>query len=195
MPKIFISIFTFTLLLFNVSNVNAKLTLKEVRTASNDVLVVFFTSDKIDVNEADIKDVSEWSINGQPAKSINKYVVQADQCDHHIYLQTDQLVKGKEYSIKTPYGNTKFTFDPKNILCDSIKVNQAGYSARSKSRYANFAIWLGTGGNRKISGVLPGFRSAQGPRHPPCLQLACCGPRDRRDLHRAGWCAAPTRSR
>ena len=75
--------------------------------------------------------------------------------DHHIYLQTETFENGKEYSLNTPYGNTKFTFNPKTIQCESIKVNQAGYSALSKKRYANFSIWLGTGGSRIIEGDLP----------------------------------------
>ena len=147
-----------TLLVFSISNADAKLTLKEARTASNDILAVFFTSDIIDVNESDIVDVSAWSINGQPVKAIYRYVVQADPCDHHIFIQTEPLVKGKEYSLQTPYGDTKFIFLPSNILCESIKINQAGYSALSKTRYANFAIWLGTGGSRKIEGDLPDYQ-------------------------------------
>ena len=157
MPRVLTTIITIFLFACSISTANAKLTLKEVRTASNDVLVAFFSSDKIDVNEAEINDLSTWQINGHPVKNIFKYAVQADPCDHHVYLQVETLVKGKEYSLKTPYGNTEFIFNPGNILCESIKVNQAGYSALSKKRYANFAIWLGTGGNRKISGELPGY--------------------------------------
>jgi len=157
MPKIFTTILITIILVFHFSNANARLTLKEIRTASNDVLIVFFTSDIIDINEVDINDLSGWSINGQPVKSVYKYVSQADPCDHHIYLQTTTLVKGKEYDVKTPYGNKKFTFKPQNILCESIKINQAGYSALSKRRYANFSIWLGTGGSRKIEDTLPDY--------------------------------------
>ena len=87
------------------------LKLKEIRTASNDVLVAFFTSDKANVNETDIRDKSKWLINGKPAKNIFKYVMQADECDHHVYLQTEILIEGREYSIETPYGSRKFKFD------------------------------------------------------------------------------------
>ncbi len=146
------------IILLNVSNTYAELTLKEVRTASKNILVAFFTSDIIDVNEADISNTKDWKINKRPVKKIYKYVMQADPCDHHIYLETNNLKKGKKYFLQTPYGNTEFVYNPANILCESIKINQAGYSALSKTRYANFAIWLGTGGSRKIGGALPGYK-------------------------------------
>jgi endoglucanase len=135
----------------------ARLNIREVRSASNDVLVIFFTSDTLDLNEVDISNPAAWKINGQPCKSIHRYSTKADMCDHHIYLQTDDLTEGKEYNITTPYGSRKFRFDSKTIFCEAIKTNQAGYSALSKVRYANFAIWLGTGGSRKIEGPLPSY--------------------------------------
>lgn len=140
---------------------HAKLTLKEVRTASKDVLVVFLKSDTLDVNEADITTLSDWQVNGQPVKSIFRYATQADPCDHHIYLQTDNLVEGKKYKLATPYGEKKFRFRAREIFCESIKTNQAGYSALSKIRYANLSIWLGTGGSRKIEGELPEYEVFQ----------------------------------
>ena len=157
MFKILTAVYVIILLSCNVFNAEARLKLREVRTASDDILVAFFESDRIDVNEADISDMSGWRVNGQTIKGIYKYVVQADPCDHHIYLEADRLVKGREYSLETPYGNIRFTFSPRNILCESIKVNQAAYSALSKTRYANFAVWLGTGGSRKIKGDLPAY--------------------------------------
>lgn len=146
------------LILLTCTNSYAELTLKEVRTASKDVLALLFTSDIIDINEADITNPAVWKINGEPAKGIYKYVMQADPCDHHVYLETNKLLKGEKYFLQTPYGNTEFVYNPANILCESIKINQAGYSALSKTRYANFAIWLGTGGSRRIHGFLPGYK-------------------------------------
>jgi endoglucanase len=156
MPRILKIIVTLILLI--CSNSYAELTLKEIRTASNDVLVVFYTSDKIDINEADISNPTAWKINGAPAKGIYKYVMQPDPCDHHIYIKTEQLNDGKEYMVETPYGNKRFVFTSDDILCESIKVNQAGYSALSKTRYANFAIWLGTGGSQKMEGNIPVYK-------------------------------------
>ena len=51
MSRVYIAIFTMLLLLCSFPNADAKLTLKEVRTASNDVLVAFFNSNIVDVNE------------------------------------------------------------------------------------------------------------------------------------------------
>jgi endoglucanase len=144
-------------ILFCISHVEAKLTLQEVRTVSKDVLVAFFTSDTTDIYEADVQDSLSWKINGQPALKIFRYATRADACDHHIYLQTTELVEAKNYLIETPHGNLSFQFNERETFCESIKTNQVGYSPISKKRYANFAIWLGTGGSRKIDGALPTY--------------------------------------
>jgi endoglucanase len=145
------------LILGFISMVHAKLTLQEVRTAAKDVLVVVFTSDTTNVNEADVEHPDLWQINGQSPKAIYRYATQADECDHHIYLQTSGLIEGNNYHLETPYGNVAFQFSDRKIFCESIKTNQVGYSALSNKRYANFAIWLGTGGSRKIDGTLPAY--------------------------------------
>jgi endoglucanase len=145
---------------------NAQLSFKEIRTASDTVLVAFFKSTNvsgpvwetiIQTNEVNTDDPTLWKLNGQPVAAINKFVTEADACDYHIYLQTPKLVTGKTYTLETPYGNTNFVFDDKQIFCESIKVNQNAYSALSHVRYANFAIWLGDGGVKQISGDLPTY--------------------------------------
>lgn len=138
-------------------NAQAKLTLQEIRSASKDVLVVFFTSDTLNLSEVDISNVSGWTINGEPCRSIYRYSTKANKCDHHIYLQTTDLVEGRKYELKTPYGNRKFKFNSRTLFCEAVKTNQAAYSALSTVRYANFTIWLGTGGSRKVEGPLPDF--------------------------------------
>lgn len=144
--------------LFLVTNqAFSKVTFKEVRTVSDNVIVAFFTSDKVDIEEIGTTDLSAWRINGQQTNSINKYIMQANSCDHHIYLETEKLVKGKKYKVETPFGTKEFTFDERDVFCEAIKTNQIGYSALSKVRYANFQIWLGTGGSRKIEGILPDY--------------------------------------
>lgn len=145
------------MLLSSVLPVHAELSLKEVRTASNSVLVAYFQSDIIKADEVDTHDVSQWRINGQPAAAIHKFVTEADACDHHIYLQGPTLVNGRRYTLQTPHGNTTFTFDDSKTFCESIKTNQNAYSALSKVRYANFAIWLGDGGSQEIRGDLPTY--------------------------------------
>ena len=132
-----------------------KLSLQEVRTASDHILVLLFTSDIPDVNEVKIDSINAWRINGEPAGKIFRFATRADACDHYVYLETSILTEGKNYHIETPYGETHIQFQERNVFCESIKTNQAGYSALSKSRYANFAIWLGNGGSRSIEGPLP----------------------------------------
>ena len=137
--------------------VPSRITFREVRTVSDRVLVAFFTSDTADTDAIDIGNPAEWKINGKPAAAVHRYVMQTDGSNHHIYLETDKLVGGKQYTVETPYGNKRFKFNDRELFCESIKTNQAGYSAFSKTRYANFAIWLGTGGGRKIEGALPDY--------------------------------------
>ena len=40
--------------------------------------------------------------------AINKFVTEADACDHHIYLQVPTLVNGTHYTLQTPHGDTSF---------------------------------------------------------------------------------------
>jgi endoglucanase len=136
---------------------SAKLQIREIRTASDRVLVVFLTGDTLNVNEADVSDLSKWRINGNPADSISVFATQADPCDHHVYLRTGKLEEGKRYAIGTPYGDTTVVFRSGKIFCESIKTNQVGYSGLSKSRSAVFSIWLGTAGGRRIEGLLPEY--------------------------------------
>ena len=137
--------------------VQAELSLKEIRTASNNVLVAYFKSTVIQADEVNTGDVSAWKLNGQPVLAIHKFVTEADACDHHIYLQVPPLVNGTSYTLQTPHGDTTFVFDDRKTFCESIKTNQNAYCGLSKVRYANFAIWLGDGGSQQISGDLPTY--------------------------------------
>lgn len=141
-----------------MQHIYAKLSLQEVRTASNSILVLYFTSDTVDINEINIDSIPEWKVNGNTVKNIFRFATEADQCDHFVYLESDKLIGGNDYTINTPYGDTSFTFHDSDIFCESIKTNQAGYSPLASVRYANFAIWLGTGGSRKIEGDLPSYK-------------------------------------
>jgi endoglucanase len=134
--------------------------LVEIRTVSDKVLVAFFLSPKIDNISTEI---SEWKLNGKPSLKIDKWVTPNWSgtefgFEHHIYLDLEEkLVQGKEYTLDTPYGNTTFKFDSREIFCESIKTNQSAYSALSTKRFANFSIWTGTGGGKKIEGDLPDY--------------------------------------
>ena len=136
---------------------HAEVSLKEIRTASNNVLVAYFNSTTKDPNAVSTADLSAWRLNGQPVTAIHRFVTEADACDHHIYLEVPTLVRGTSYTLQTPHGDTIFVFDDTKVFCESIKTNQTAYSALSKVRYANFAIWLGDGGSKQISGELPTY--------------------------------------
>lgn len=131
--------------------------MKEVRTASDTVLVAYFKSTVIQADEVNIADPSAWRLNGQPVGALHRFVTEADACDHHIYMEVPTLVQGARYRLQTPHGETTFVFDDTKTFCESIKTNQTAYSALSKVRYANLAIWLGDGGTRQISGDLPTY--------------------------------------
>ena len=152
-----LGIFLITWLFGCVSGLSAEVTFQAIHSASNDVLVAFFTGDSIDMNKINIEDKSLWKINGKPASEIFIYTTAADVCEYHVYLKTSRLEEGAQYSVETPYGNRIIRFSERDIFCEAIKTNQSGYSAFSETRYANFAIWLGTGGPQKIEGVLPSY--------------------------------------
>ncbi len=137
-----------------------ELQLIEIRTASNNVLVAYFMGpdpDEITTNFTD------WKLNGKSPKNLEKWVTPNWSrvefgYEHHIYLTMDKpFVEGEKYELKTPFGNKTFTFNSKDIFCESFKTNQSGYSALSKVRFANFAIWTGTGAGQKIEGKLPAY--------------------------------------
>jgi endoglucanase len=136
------------------------LKLEEIRTASNHILVANFLGP--DMNEI-TTNPANWSLNGKNPESIDKWVTPNWKqvefgYEHHIYLNLDEpLVQGQNYTLKTPHGDTTFVFNSNEIFCESIKTNQSAYSALSKVRYANFAIWTGTGGGKKIKGKLPAY--------------------------------------
>ena len=105
---------------------NAALTLTEIRTASPTVLVAFFKSTTINANEVNTTNLALWQLNGQPVTAINKFVTEADRCEHHIYLEVPTLANGKTYKLQTPHGDMTFVFDDRTTFCESIKSNQSG---------------------------------------------------------------------
>ncbi|MGA3266195.1 MAG: glycoside hydrolase family 9 protein [Verrucomicrobiota bacterium] len=147
----------------------------EIRTASSTELVAFFTFTNMSgpwynvsypTNLVMTSQPSKWTLNGVPVQAISgEFVTEdngsllpgAEAVEYHIYLQVPQLVNGTYYTLVTPYSTNSFIFQDSQTLCESIKVNQSGYSGLSTERYANFAIWLGTGGSQPISGPLPTY--------------------------------------
>ena len=133
------------------------LVLKEVRTASDRIIVALFTSDIVDLDGIDISKPEEWKLGRKNVVSLHKWVTEAEGSEHRIYIEVPTLKNRRAYTLKTPYGKMRFRFKDKSTLCESIKVNQVGYSALSEVRFANFAIWTGDGGSQKIEGALPSY--------------------------------------
>ncbi|MFW5960158.1 MAG: glycoside hydrolase family 9 protein, partial [Chitinivibrionales bacterium] len=138
---------------------NAVLSLEEVRTASDNVIVVFFKNEgeNAEVDDVDVTDPSQWTVNGSPAEAVNIYVMPQSGFNNHVYLTVAELVDGTEYEISTPHGDTTFTFDERETFCEAIKTNQGAYSELASTNYALFSIWLGDGGAKEISGSLPEY--------------------------------------
>jgi hypothetical protein len=57
---------------------DAALTLKEIRTASDTMLVAYFKSTTINANEVNTAPLSAWKLNGQAVTAINRFVTEAD---------------------------------------------------------------------------------------------------------------------
>jgi endoglucanase len=105
----------------------------------------------------------KWQVNDVTPGKIDKWITPNwsgidFSYEHHIYLtMPEHLISGKEYQVKTPHGEETFIFNEEDIFCESIKTNQSAYSALATVRYANFSIWLGTGGGKDIDGLLPAY--------------------------------------
>ena len=151
------SLLTFSFAVLLSLSASAKLTFQEIRTASNNVIELYFISDTLDINEVDISDPASWKVNGAQVLGVNRIAAAADKCDHFIYLTVPTLKNGQKYKVETPYGTYDFKFSDKEVYCEAIKTNQVAYSALSTKRFANFAIYLGDGGVRKIEGTLPSY--------------------------------------
>lgn len=148
---------SFLLTIVLSARTEAALTLTEIRTASNTHIVAFFKGTDGNVNAANIASPAQWTVNGQPALSLQRFVTQSNQSNHHIYIEVPALVEGTAYNLVTPHGNRAFTFRAREIFCEALKTNQAAYSILATDNHALFAIWLGTGGSKEIAGALPSY--------------------------------------
>ncbi len=146
-----------------------------IRTASPTELVLFLTFTNVSypwyqvsypTNLVTTSSPGSWKLNGTPVQAISGEFVTEDNgtllpgvpaVEYHIYLQVPTLTNGMSYTLVTPYSTNSFVFEDSQTLCESIKVNQNGYSGLSTERYANLAIWLGSGGSQPISGTLPTY--------------------------------------
>lgn len=141
----------------------------DVHTAGNNLIVVVLQTDityepdggtspdNLDTTLAD------WKVDGTSPAEIERYSIPWDELPvqwngstpsypiitrHRIYLRlSGTLAEGHNYSITTPYGSTNLNFSSLSTYCESIKVNQVGYSKLSTASFANFGVYMGTGGS------------------------------------------------
>src|SRR5256885_404507 len=173
------------LLAFCTAIVQATPTIVEVRTAAPNVIVAVVQTDITyeygTTSGPDNVDTAagpgHWQVNGGSPTAIHRYSVPWDELPevgadpvlpnysypvttrHRIYLQlSGPLQEGATYTISNPsYGSTNWTFSSTTSFCESIKVNQVGYSKRSTSRFANFGVYMGDGGSMQFS-PLPTYK-------------------------------------
>jgi endoglucanase len=151
----------------------------EVRTAAPNVIVAVVQTDITyeygTTSGPDNIDTAagpgHWQVNGGSPTAVHRYSVPWDELPqvgadpnlpnysypvttrHRIYLQlSSPLQEGATYTISNPsYGSMNLTFSARTAFCESIKVNQVGYSKRSTSRYANFGVYMGDGGSLQFN--------------------------------------------
>src|ERR1035437_4731666 len=90
--------------LYGLLSANAQqLSFKEIRTASDTVLVAFFKDAywsgnvwdmQFSTNQVVTSNPSAWKLNGQPVSAINEFVTEANAVDYHIYMQVPKLTNG-----------------------------------------------------------------------------------------------------
>ncbi len=156
------SLLTMLLLICVCPNLTQAQTIIDVHTANANVIVVVLETDP---PNRDVIPVSTgWTVNGIDPTSIGRSSEVSDErwydwtvgyyetfVQHRMYLELSQnLVNNAIYDIVTPYGSTSFTFNDTDIFCESIKVNQEGYSDEATSNYANFGYYGGTLGSAQL---------------------------------------------
>lgn len=143
----------------------------EVHTAAPTVIVVVVqTGPHTEASAVDPVDLASanWKVNGSSVVAIHRYSVPYDEqkasfdagrkrdifpivIRHRIYLRLSQPIQGGQlYRITTPYGAKELRFNERETFCESIKVNQVGYSKLATSRFANFGVFLGDGGSMRF---------------------------------------------
>ena len=131
-------------------------------TAASNILIVSFDDEFGSIRFSQdplTSGVDHWVVNGKApvevyhrSRSIDEKPKGRDgeypvSRAYWIYLVLeDNLVAGKSYLIESPYGSHQFIFDPKRMVCESIKVNQVSYLPSSRVRYANLGVYMGDGG-------------------------------------------------
>lgn len=112
---------------------------------------------------------SSYSIDGQQPSSVSRYSLPREAgpavnnaapvtVRHHLFINlATPLTSGTSHNITSPYGNTQFTYSDTGTYCSAIHVAQGGYSSLATVRYANFAVWNGSGGSIRFTAI-PAYR-------------------------------------
>ncbi|WP_109301935.1 glycoside hydrolase family 9 protein [Aquimarina sp. AU474] len=145
------------------SNLVQGQTIVDVHTANTNVIVVVLETDP---PHRDVIPVNTgWVVNGAAPTAIGRSSKVNDErmydwtvgyyetfVHHSMYLELNEnLINNTVYNVTTPYGNTSFTFNETDTFCESIKVNQEGYSANATGNYANFGYYGGNLGSIQLS--------------------------------------------
>ena len=134
-----------------------------ITTAAPHILVVSFTDDfgsfRLPIDPLSTG-ISDWTINGKPPLSVYHRSGSVDELPktskgeypvmrkYWTYLVLEKtLIAGSSYTIEGPFGKKTIIFDPQEILCESLKVNQVSYLPSSSIRYANLGVYMGSGGS------------------------------------------------
>lgn len=138
----------------------------QVHTATSNILVVTFSDgfqpERLPVDPLETER-ADWQVNAQPPLAVHHAVRTIDELPkqkdgtypietgYSIYLDIGEpLVNGDTYDISGPFGSITLLFNDRNILNESLKVNQVGYHPQSAVRYANLGVYLGSGGPVKL---------------------------------------------
>jgi endoglucanase len=130
--------------------------LVSVATAAPDVLVLVFLDHDEDAPPSQA--AADYSVNGTVPRRVGRFsaTVCEERCadwraqrypqllQHRLYLALPApLADGQRCEVGYPGGRTNFLFQSREMVCESFKVNQVGYSLQSGPRAAFFAPWCG----------------------------------------------------
>ena len=140
-------------------------TVVSVGTASPTVIVVVIEAAQLEGPPSQAP--ASWLVDAVPPVAVGRWshprhakpdLTPADALTmrHHLYLELSApLVSGKTYELTTPLGVQSLAFDDARTPCESIKVNQVGYSGDSKVRRALLELFLGDLGARPLTSPVP----------------------------------------
>ncbi|MBN1996576.1 glycoside hydrolase family 9 protein [candidate division KSB1 bacterium] len=149
----------FVLCIIAVSTIHAEKIVHVGTASSNVIVIVIETEDK---EAVPLQDPALWLVNESEPSAVGRYsyVWYEEKAQwpgypmtqrHHMYLEFQGTFENDAvFNIQTPYSVTTFTYNDKTCLCESIRVNQVGYFGKSGVRYANFGVFLGDLGARKL---------------------------------------------